>query len=520
MKGSVDKIAIVGGGSAGWLCATYLAKHFQSKLPGSVQISLIESEELGTIGVGEATIPSLRKTLMFLGINEKVFMQATSATFKQAIRFDDWLHLPTQNSRSSFYHTFQKPPKVNGESIAPYWIMSKDKHGKNYVDYATTQGQICEAGLGPFRFKPRQQSKSLAYAYHLDANKFASLLKDFGKHYGVAHRLGHVTNVVTNTDGDIDHLEVKDQEILEADLFIDCTGFAAHLIEKKLSSPFLDRSSVLFCDHAVTIQIPYEHPDAPIRPFTTSTAKANGWIWDIGLDHRRGIGYVYSSKYTDEIEAQDVLMDYVGPAGQNLRPRTLPMRVGYRETPWVKNCIAIGLSAGFIEPLESTGIHQVEISLNRIAKIFSRRGDLEHMSQLFNRSMTEWFESTFDFIKLHYYLSRREDSDFWIDNRNPETISDRLSHQLEMWRTRPTNRMDMRQIRPTFGAGSYNQILFGLDFIPDLTGEDFIYPFKNLADIQFSQNASQVARELQTLPSHRDLINSIYASATNVRSQP
>ncbi|MCH7603995.1 MAG: tryptophan 7-halogenase, partial [Planctomycetes bacterium] len=153
-------------------------------------------------------------------------------------------------------------------------------------------------------------------------------------------------------------------------------------------------------------------------------------------------------------------------------------------------------------------------------KIFSRRGDLEHMSQLFNRSMTEWFESTFDFIKLHYYLSRREDSDFWIDNRNPETISDRLSHQLEMWRTRPTNRMDMRQIRPTFGAGSYNQILFGLDFIPDLTGEDFIYPFKNLADIQFSQNASQVARELQTLPSHRDLINSIYTSATNVRSQP
>ena len=142
------------------------------------------------------------------------------------------------------------------------------------------------------------------------------------------------------------------------------------------------------------------------------------------------------------------------------------------------------------------------------------------MSQLFNRSMTEWFESTFDFIKLHYYLSRREDSDFWIDNRNPETISDRLSHQLEMWRTRPTNRMDMRQIRPTFGAGSYNQILFGLDFIPDLTGEDFIYPFKNLADIQFSQNASQVARELQTLPSHRDLINSIYASATNVRRQP
>jgi len=513
LKRSINTIAIVGGGSAGWLCATYLAKHYQSNLPDAVQISLIESEELGTIGVGEATIPSLRKTLKFLGIKEKVFMQATSATFKQAIRFDDWLHLPTENSRSSFYHTFQKPLRVNDENIAPYWIMSKEKHGKNYVDYALTQGQICEAGLGPFKFGFRQRTNSLAYAYHMDASKFASLLKNIGKQYGVAHRLGHVTNVVTDTGGYIEHLEVKDQEILEADLFIDCTGFAAYLIEKKLGSPFLDQSSVLFCDRAVTIQIPYELPNAPIRPFTTSSAKANGWIWDIGLDQRRGIGYVYSSKYVDESEAQDVLMDYVGPAGQNLSPRTLPMRVGYRETPWVKNCIAIGLSAGFIEPLESTGIHQVEISLNRIAKIFSRHGDLELMSHQFNRSMTEWFESTFDFIKLHYYLSRREDSDFWIDNRNPESISDRLSHQLEMWRTRPTNRMDMRQIRPTFGQSSYHQILFGLDFLPDLTGEDFIYPFKDLADIQSSQIANRVARELAILPSHRDLINSIYASA-------
>lgn len=513
MERSVDKIAVVGGGSAGWLCATYLAKHFQSNLPGSVQISLIESEELGTIGVGEATIPSLRKTLMFLGIDEQVFMQASSATFKQAIRFDDWLHLPTEDSKSSFYHTFQKPLKVNGESIAPYWIMSKDKHGKNYVDYATTQGQICEAGLGPFQLKNRSQPNSLNYAYHLDASKFASLLKDVAIQYGVSHRLGYVTNVVTDTNGFIEYLEVRDQKNLEADLFIDCTGFASHLIEKKLCSPFLDKSSVLFCDHAVTVQIPYERPDAPIRPFTTSTAKANGWIWDIGLDQRRGVGYVFSSQYSNESEARAVLMDYLGAAGKNLNPRSLPMRVGYREKPWVKNCIAIGLSAGFIEPLESTGIHQVEISLNRIAKIFSRHGNLEYMSQLFNQHMTEWFESTFDFIKLHYWLSRREDTDFWIDNRNPETISDRLAHQLEMWRTRPANRMDMPQTRATFGAESHNQILFGLDFVPDLTGEEFIYPFKSRAEDKSSKNASRVARELEALPGHRGLLNSIYASA-------
>ena len=481
-------------------------------MPDAVQISLIESEEIGTIGVGEATIPSLRNTVMFLGIDEKVFMRATSATFKQAIRFDDWLHLPTQNERSSFYHTFQKPSKLKGESIAPYWILSKQKHGKNYVDYACTQGQICEAGLGPFRAGSRQQSSSLNYAYHMDASNFVTLLKKIGKEYGVVHRLGHVTNVVTDSGGYIEYLEVKDQEILEADLFIDCTGFAAHLIEKKLGSPFLDQSTVLFCDRAVTLQIPYAQRNGPIRPFTTSTAKANGWIWDIGLDQRKGIGYVYSSKYTDDNEAQSVLMDYVGPAGKDLSPRTLPMRVGYRERPWVKNCIAIGLSAGFIEPLESTGIHQVEISLNRIAKIFSRRGDLELMSQQFNRGMTEWFESTFDFIKLHYCLSRRDDTEFWIDNRKPDSISDRLQHQLEMWRTRPSNRMDMRQKRGTFGESSYHQILY------DLTGEGLTYPFKDLADSYSSKVANQVARDLKTLPSHRDLINSIYASRATVRT--
>jgi len=396
--------------------------------------------------------------------------------------------------------------------MAPYWVLSRADHGKNYVDYATTQGQVCEAGLGPFISGFKQQTRSLAYAYHLDASKFAVLLKDLGKQHGVTHRLGHVTNVITDSDGNIDHLEVRDQEVLKADLFIDCTGFAAHLIEKKLKSPFLDQSSVLFCDRAVTVQIPYERPDVPIRPFTTSTAKANGWVWDIGLEQRRGVGYVYSSQYTDESEAQQVLMEYTGPSGQNLQPRTLPMRVGYREKPWVKNCIAIGLSAGFIEPLESTGIHQVEISLNRLAKIFSRRGDLAYMAQQFNRGMTEWFELTFDFIKLHYCLSRRTDSAFWIDNRDPVTIPERLKHQLEMWRTRPTNRMDLRQMRPTFGESSYHQILFGMDFIPDLTGEEFIYPFKTHAGYQARQIASQLTQELAILPDHRDLLTSIYAS--------
>jgi tryptophan halogenase len=512
---SINKIAVVGGGSAGWLSATYLARHFNSTQPGAVQVTLIESEDVGTIGVGEGTMPSIRKMLKFLGIEERVFMKATTATFKQAIRFDDWLHLPTENNRSSYYHTFQVPVAVKGESIAPYWIMSREENGKNYVDYGTSQGKVCDARLGPYIPGIPPRPSDLNYAYHLDAGKFGEFLKDLGIEYGVRHRIGHVTNVVMTDGGHIDYLEVRDQEALDADLFIDCTGFAAFLIEKKLGSPFLDQSSMIFCDRAIAIQVPYEHPDASVRPYTLSTAKPHGWIWDIGLSHRRGIGYVYSSKYTEESDALDVLMDYVGPAGSELSTRTLPMRVGYRETPWVNNCISIGLSAGFIEPLEATGIHHVEVSLNRIAKIISRNGNLEYMSRQFNKSMTEWFELVFDFIKMHYCVCRRDDTEFWIDNRDPNSISDRLNHQLEMWRTRPTNETDLGQRRPTFGHASYHQVLFGLDHIPDLTGEEFIYPFRKVAEIRSSQIKDRTARELESLPSHRDLLNSIYASAMN-----
>ena len=265
MKSQMNKIAIVGGGSAGWLSAIYLARHFQTHLPGSVQISLIESKDIATIGVGEATIPSICKTLRFLGIEEKDFMKATSATFKQAIRFDDWLHLPTDNSTNSFYHTFQIPIGVSSESIAPYWVMSRDRNKKNYVDYATSQGKVCEAGLGPFIPGRPQHPNPLVYAYHFDATQFAGFLKSLAAQFGVQHRIGTVTNVAVKADGCIDYLEVTDQENLEADFFIDCTGFASHLIEKKLGSPFLDQTSMLFCDRAVTVQLPYERPDEPRR---------------------------------------------------------------------------------------------------------------------------------------------------------------------------------------------------------------------------------------------------------------
>jgi tryptophan halogenase len=190
--------------------------------------------------------------------------------------------------------------------------MSRDKHQKNFVDYSIIQGQLCEAGVGPKNAGDLNVPFGLTYAYHLDATQFAQLLKKYSIERGVIHQVGHVTDATLDEDGSILHLNVKDQKNLEADFFIDCSGFAGHLIEKKLGSPFNDQTWSLFCDRAATVQIPYDEPNAPIRPFTTSTAKENGWIWDIGLENRRGIGYVYSSRHTNETRAEEVLREYVG----------------------------------------------------------------------------------------------------------------------------------------------------------------------------------------------------------------
>jgi len=518
MNKSIDKIVIVGGGSAGWLCAAYLAKRLQCDKPGAVKITLIESQDVGIIGVGEATIPGTTQTLTYLGIDERRFMLKTSATFKQAIRFDDWLHLPTAQERSSFYHAFQAPPELQGAAgkreIAPYWVLSRDRHRKSFTDYSQIQGQVCEAGLGPKNSGDgRAPPFGLSYAYHLDAIKYGELLKEYSTKRGVVHQMGHVTDVALDEDGSISHLHVKHQGILKADFFIDCTGFAALLIEKKMGSPFTDQTWSLFCDRAVTLQIPYRDPGDPIRPFTTSTAKENGWIWDIGLENRRGLGYVYSSRHSSEARAEEVLRDYMGSMGSDQSVRNLKMRVGYRETQWVKNCLAVGLSAGFVEPLESTGLNQVELSMSRFTDLFTRRGDLRFFADEYNRQMSEWFRETFDFIKFHYCLTRRSDTEFWIENCMPETISQRLTHLLAVWKTRPTNKWDLLTKHATFAPGNYHQVLFGMDHIPDLKGEEFKYPDAEKARIVTSTNEEKLNQALRALPKHRDLINRIYASA-------
>ena len=214
--------------------------------------------------------------------------------------------------------------------------------------------------------------------------------------------------------------------MLRAGLYVDCTGFAGVLIGRALGEPWRDVTEILFVDRAVAMPVPYDRPDAPIVPATVSSAHETGWTWDIGLDSRRGIGYCYSSKYADDDRAEQVLRDYIGPTAEKLSARRLKMRIGFRDRQWVKNCVAVGLSAGFLEPLEATGIIQIEAAAHMIAEYFPRRGDMETVAKHFSHVMKRRYECAVDFIKMHYFLSKRIDNPFWIDNRKPQTATPAL----------------------------------------------------------------------------------------------
>lgn len=509
----VKNITIVGGGTAGWLSAAYLAKALGSGVENGANITLIESADIPTIGVGEATVPLIVSTMRFLGLNEAEFMRSVSATFKLAIRFDDWLYEPAKNKRHSYYHAFGIPVGVGEELIAPYWVLDRERSKQNFVDYSMIEGRLCDHYSAPKRTEDADFTGPFPYAYHFDAGQLADYLKAKSKSWGVTHIVDEVTDVEQHDNGNIKQLVTKNNGKLAADLFIDCTGFASVLIEKKLASPWRGMSSVLFCDSAVAIQVPREDESEEIPPFTTSTAKQAGWIWDIGLADRRGTGHVYSSDFMDDDQAENILRQYIGDQAKDLNARKLKMRVGYREQQWVGNCVSIGLSAGFAEPLESTGIFMIELGLARLANLLPNdSSNMQRAANRFNQHMSLTYESVYDFIKLHYCLSERTDSEFWEKNRSKETWPDTLVDNLEQWKTRAPSLVDFPNIMDPFKPYSYHQILYGMNHFPDLAGLEGRYAkgmemSRNNANIvnQRSQNA------LQALPGHRELVNYLYS---------
>jgi len=505
---TVKKVLVLGGGSAGWLVAALLgAEHG----PRGLQVTVIESSETSPIGVGEGTWPSMRDTLRRIGLSETEFVRRCHVSFKQGSRFDGWIRGADAAQGDRYYHPFSLPVGHGDVDLVPAWLEAAAD--RSFADLASPSIQVAEAGRGPKQPKTPEFAAVANYAYHFDASLFGQMLRNHAiEQLGVQHMVDHVEAVLSQGDGSIAALQTREHGRIEADLFVDCSGTASLLIGQHFEVPLISAREVLFNDAALAVQVPYAQADAALASCTIATAWAKGWIWDIGLPTRRGVGCVYSRAHASEDEARAALQDYLdatGAPGERPAPRPLRFEPGYRQRFWVKNCVAIGLSSGFIEPLEASALALVELAAARLCKELPlHRMTMEAVARRFNDDFSYRWERVIDFLKLHYALSRRDDSDYWRAHRDGSSWPQRLRELLPLWRLRPPARHDFGRIDEVFPEASYHYVLYGMGFRPEVTPT----PAATLQAGQacFEEAARQARRLVPALPGHRSLIDHIH----------
>jgi tryptophan halogenase len=426
MPEPIKNIVIVGGGTAGWMAAASLAKYSQGK---NLSVCLIESSQIATVGVGEATVPNIVEFNRNLGIDERELIKATQATFKLGIQFEDWYLKGTR-----FFHPFADfGLKIDQVDFHQYINRIQAQGSKsNIEDYCFAS---VLAKMGHFAQPHAQPPSPLAdysYAYHFDASLYAKYLQNFSVNLGVKHIDAKIHHANLHPDsGFIQSVSLQDGREITGDLFIDCSGFQGLLIEKTLHTGYEDWSQWLFCDSAVAMQT---ERTGDTNPFTRSIAKKAGWQWNIPLQHRSGNGYIYSSKFQTDADAQKMLLANVTGKALN-EPRKLSFTPGRRKQIWNKNCFALGLASGFLEPLESTSISLVQTAIAKLLSFFPDSeftpADIAEVNRLHNREM----ENIRDFLILHYKLSQRDDSEFWRQCQTMN-IPDSLAHKIALYESR------------------------------------------------------------------------------------
>ncbi len=489
---------MVGGGTAGWMSALVLAS---AMVPGGGRVVLVEDPEIPTVGVGEATVPPFVAFLRSLGLDEGAFMRECGATYKLAIRFDDWL-APGHR----FWHPFGScGGSIDGLQVFHFWLKGL-RAGKLACDYTdhSLQVAMCDGLRSPRPLEAASDTTRRGdYAYHLDAAAFASHLREHAVARGARHVRGRVREVVLDAGGRIARLETDAAGALEADLYLDCTGFRSLLLGDALGEPWVDESALLPCDRALVVSEP---PDPSAPPYTRATALDAGWAWQIPLAHRTGRGYVYSSAFSDGDAALRSLANHLGAGPEGLSPRELRFRVGRRERAWVGNCVAVGLASGFYEPLESTAIHVVQKSLEHLLRYFPDTALDPVLARRFNDRMRGVWDEVRDFVVLHYGLTRREDTAFWraCGSMQPTGSAAELLAQYDA----------TGLVEPAAGMlfpdTSWFALLAGMDRLPashlpqaDLTGLDAALEI--LEGIR-ARNADAV----RPLPTHGDLLRHLH----------
>ena len=487
------KVVIAGGGTAGWLAAFGLSRRLASLL----DITLIESDAIGTVGVGEATIPPMRNFHRIMNIDEQEFMRETQATFKLGIEFDNW-----GNIGDSYLHSFGEIGQRSWMAeFHEFWIEAQaNGFGGSLEDYCL-ELKAAKAG----KFATSIGDTRLNFAFHLDATRYAKYLRQKSERAGVRRIEGIIKEVqIEQQSGEIKALLLENGALIEGDLFIDCTGFRSLLLGDTLGVDFNDWSHWLFSDRAIAVQT--ASTEEPV-PYTRAIAHASGWQWRIPLQSRVGNGIVYSSHFMSDDEAKHTLLNNI--TGDVLtEPRFLKYRTGTRQKSWHKNCVALGLASGFIEPLESTSIHLVMTAIIRLIRLFPFGDSNEALADRFNQETRTEIKTVRDFVILHYKQTNRTDSDFWNAYRTMD-IPDTLAHRLEIFKK---NGYVWPDDVALFRVDSWVQVMMGQGLIPESYHGAGKLTSKESLQQSLSKIKSSIDEKVQKLPTHQQFIDHYCAS--------
>ncbi|MET8544778.1 tryptophan halogenase family protein [Kitasatospora sp. NPDC004799] len=509
----LDRVVIVGGGTAGWMTASYLKAAFEDR----VDITLVESGNVSTVGVGEATFSDIRHFFEFLGLKEKDWMPACNATYKLAVRFENW-----REPGHYFYHPFEQMRSVNGFPLTDWWL--KQGPTGRFDKDCFVMASVIDAGLSPrhldgtlidqpfdegademqgLTMSEHQGKTQFPYAYQFEAALLAKYLTQYATDRGVRRIVDDVQEVRLDERGWISGLRTAEHGELTGDLFVDCTGFRGLLLNKALEEPFISYQDTLPNDSAVALQVPMDMEKRGVLPCTTATAQDAGWIWTIPLMGRVGTGYVYAKDYLSPEEAERTLRAFVGPAAAEVEANHIRMRIGRSRNSWARNCVAIGLSSGFVEPLESTGIFFIHHAIEQLVKYFPAQDWNPARRDLYNRAVAHVMDGVREFLVLHYVAAKRTDTQYWRDTKT-RAIPDGLAERLELWKHQLPDSETVFPYYHGLPPYSYMCVLLGMGGIEVAHSPALDLTDGAAAEREFAQIREKTERLVSALPKAYD----------------
>ena len=511
MSDRIRNITIVGGGTAGWLTAAMLHAAFNRRAAAPVLgITVIESPSLPTVGVGESTTGHMRWVLEMLQIDEDDFLRHCDGSLKAGVKFVDWDRDPATGAPMSSFQLFDQPVSIAGYFSGYHYVARANRAGVDakFADLTTVTPALLEACRSPRAIDATPFEGFVPYSYHFDAGLFAAYLRDYCKAVGVRHILDDVIDVRVGEQGHVTGLALRERGEYPIEFIVDCSGFRGIVIRQALEEPFLPYDHHLLCDRAIALQVP-QQPGARLEPFTTASALGAGWVWNVPLFTRRGTGYVFASSFRSDDEALKEFLDHLGGDVPDVEPAVIPMRIGRSQRSWVGNCLAIGLSGGFIEPLEATSIHFILAAIRWFIANFPDARIGAPLRDSYNRLVADLYEEIRDFIAMYYCTSNRDDTAFWRAVTNDVEVPDSLAARLEIWRYRMPGTMDLPSPTPMFEDWNYALALLGKNFYDGAS-----FPIEDsLSDDDFETAIAEIRRRqlalLQQAPDNREFLTRI-----------